>query len=86
MSLTTTLISKLSGLDEIDARRIMLSVRAQDDLTAMPPAEFRGGRSARAWALAVVMARNPVRFWIGLAGLLVFPAYLIFQIGAWIHG
>ncbi|OBR53999.1 hypothetical protein [Paraburkholderia tropica] len=86
MSLTTTLIAKLSGLDEVDAARVLLSVRAQDDLRASPPVEFRRGRFARAWALAVVLSRNPVRFWIGLTGLVAFPVYLLLEVGAWLHG
>lgn len=85
MSLTATLIAKLSGLDEADAARVLATVRAQDDLQA-PPAEFRRGRFARAWGLAVVIVRNPVRFWIGLTGLIAFPAYLLFRLGAWLHG
>ncbi|MBB2984229.1 hypothetical protein FHX57_007360 [Paraburkholderia tropica] len=86
MSLTTTLIAKLSGLDEAHAARVLLSVRAQDDLQAPPPAEFGRGRPARAWALAVVMSRNPVRFWVGMSGLIAFPVYLLCEIGAWLHG
>jgi len=86
MSLTTTLIAKLSGLEEADAARVLSSVRAQDDLQAPPPAEFRRGRAARAWALAVVMSRNPARFWVGMSGLIAFPVYLLCEIGAWLHG
>jgi hypothetical protein len=86
MSLTVTLIAKLSGLDEADAARVFSTVRAQDDFDAAPPAQFRRGRFARAWGLAVVIVRNPVRFWIGLAGLIAFPTYLLLRLGAWLHG
>lgn len=86
MSLTAILIAKLSGLDEADAARVLSTVRAQDDLRAAPPAAFRRGRFPRAWGLAVVIVRNPVRFWLGAAGLVAFPVYLIFRIGAWLHG
>jgi hypothetical protein len=86
MSLTTTLIAKLSGLDRTDAARVIATVRAQDDLSATPPAAFRRGRFPRAWGLAVVIVRNPLRFWLGTAGLVAFPVYLLFRIGAWLHG
>lgn len=86
MSLTATLIASLSGLDEATAYRVLSTVRAQDDLAAQPPAEFRRGRGARAWGLAVVIVRNPVRFWVGLAGLVAFPTYLLFRIGGWLYG
>jgi hypothetical protein len=86
MSLTATLIASLSGLDEADAARVLSTVRAQDDLHAAPPAEFRRGRFPRAWGLAVVIVRNPVRFWVGAMGLIAFPVYLLFRIGAWLHG
>jgi len=86
MSLTTTLIAKLSGLEHADAARVLSTVRAHDDPGATPPAEFRRGRFARAWGLAVVILRNPIRFWIGLAGLVAFPVYLLVRIVEWLHG
>jgi hypothetical protein len=86
MSLTATLIAKLSGLDEADAARALSTAAAQDDLSAPAPREFSRGPGARAYGLAVVIVRNPLRFWIGLVGLIAFPAYLIFRIGASLHG
>lgn len=86
MSLTATLIAKLSGLDEADAARVLSTVRAQDDLGATPPVEFRRGRFPRAWGLAVVIVRNPVRFVAGGAGIVIFPLYLLFRIGGWLYG
>jgi len=86
MSLTAILIAKLSGLDPADAARVLSTVRAQDDLTAPAPKEFARGRFARAYGLAVVIVRNPVRFWLGLAGLIAFPAYLLVSLAEWLHG
>jgi hypothetical protein len=86
MSLTATLIAKLSGLDPDDAKRALSTAAAQDDPSAPAPREFARGRGARAYGLAIVIVRNPVRFWIGVAGLIAFPAYLIFRIGASLHG
>jgi len=86
MSLTATLIAKLSGLDAADAARVLSTVRAQDDLAARAPREFARGRAARAYGLAVVIVRNPVRFWFGLAGLIAFPAYLLVSVVEWLHG
>lgn len=86
MSLTATLIAKLSGLDNADAARVLSTVRAQDDLGATPPPDFRRGRFPRAWGLAVVIVRNPVRFYVGMAGLVGFPLYLLFRIGGWLYG
>jgi hypothetical protein len=86
MSLTTILIAKLSGLDEADAARVLSTVRAQDDLRATPPPDFRRGRFPRAWGLAVVIVRNPVRFYLGMVGIVGFPLYLVFRIGGWLYG
>ncbi|MFX1670882.1 hypothetical protein PWR63_01000 [Paraburkholderia sp. A2WS-5] len=86
MSLTATLIAKLSGLDAADAARVLSTVRAQDDLAAPAPREFARGRAARAYGLAVVIVRNPVRFWFGLAGLIAFPAYLLVSVVEWLNG
>ena len=86
MSLTAILIAKLSGLDKATATRVLSTVDAQDDLLAPAPQEFARGRGARAYALAVVIARNPLRFWVALAGLIAFPTYLAFRVGAWLHG
>ncbi|GAB6852663.1 hypothetical protein [Paraburkholderia kururiensis] len=86
MSLTATLIAKLSGLDQVDAARVLSTVRSQDDLAAPAPPEFARGRKARAYGLAVVIVRNPVRFWLGLVGLTAFPVYLLLSVVEWLHG
>jgi hypothetical protein len=86
MSLTATLISKLSRLDREDAARVLSTVRSQDDLLAPAPREFARGRAARAYGLAVVIVRTPVRFWLGTAGLIAFPAYLLVRVGEWLRG
>jgi len=86
MSLTATLIAKLSGLDAVDAARVLSTVQAQDDLLAPAPREFARGRAARAYGLAVVIVRNPVRSWVGLAGLIAFPAYLFVSVVEWFYG
>jgi hypothetical protein len=86
MSLTATLIALLSGLEPDDAQRALTTAAAQDDPTAPAPREFARGRGARAYGLAVVIVRNPIRFWFGVAGLIVFPAYLFFRVGAWFYG
>lgn len=86
MSLTTTLIAKLSGLEPADASRVLSTVRSQDDLAAPAPPEFARGRKALAYGLAVVIVRNPVRFWLGLVGLIAFPVYLLLSMVERLHG
>lgn len=86
MSLTVTLIAKLTGLDPSDAARVVSTVEAQDNLAAPAPSEFARGRAARAYGLAVVIVRNPLKFWVGLIGLVAFPVYLLVRLGASLNG
>ncbi|KKI39275.1 hypothetical protein VI03_08510 [Burkholderia vietnamiensis] len=77
MSLTHFLIRTLTRLDDNTVSRVISTAAAQDEPTAPPPAEFRQGRSAMAYALAIFISRRPVRFYVGLSGLIALPIYLV---------
>ncbi|RKT99768.1 hypothetical protein C7H84_29755 [Burkholderia sp. Nafp2/4-1b] len=76
MSLTRFLIRTLARVDDDVARRVMSTASAQDDANAPVPAEFARGRNAMAYALAMFIGRRPLHFYVGLFGLVAFPAYL----------
>jgi hypothetical protein len=77
MSLTSFLIAKLSRVDEDLARRAVSTARAQDEIDAPPPDEFRRGAGARAYAMALYISRRPVHFYVGMFGLVLFPIYVL---------
>jgi hypothetical protein len=79
MSLTTSLISVITGVDEATARRAWNTLSAQDDLAAPAPAEFRHGVNARCYALAVVAQRSPGRFWGFFAAVVAIPVLLLLK-------
>lgn len=107
MSLTVTLIAKLSRVDLTVARRALGTARSQDfpvaaavprvghegEDNASPasvsdgvPAEFHRGRNAMAYAMALLIVRKPLHFYVGLTGLVVFPIYIAFHLPGWFHG
>lgn len=108
MSLTVTLIAKLSRVDLAVARRALGTARSQDfpvaagaapqagsegEEGAIPvslsdgvPVEFHRGRRAMAYALALLIVRKPVHFYVGLTGLVIFPIYIAWHVPGWFHG
>lgn len=86
MSHTVWLIAKLSRVDERVARRALTTAQSQDDMSAAAPADFSRGREALAYALSVFIIRKPVHFYMGVTGLIVFPVYLLAQLGAYLYG
>ncbi|AIV73663.1 hypothetical protein X994_6433 (plasmid) [Burkholderia pseudomallei] len=77
MSLTHFLIRTLTRLDDHTVDRVISTAAAQDEPTAPPPAEFRQGRNAMAYALATFIGRRPLQFYVGLSGLIALPIYLV---------
>ncbi|SAL48377.1 hypothetical protein AWB68_02366 [Caballeronia choica] len=69
MSLTVTIIAKLSGVDSDTARRALHTAGAFDDPSAMPPEEFTYGAGARCYALATIADYRPMLFWGGLGAI-----------------
>ena len=80
MSLTVSIIAKLSWTDPELARRALATAESLDDANAAPPTEFRHGRAARCYALAVMAAYRPGRLWLGLASVVVIPVLLLIKI------
>jgi hypothetical protein len=80
MSLTVSIIAKLSGVDPHTARRALATVAAFDEPGAMPPAEFSVGAQARCYALATIADRRPGLFWLGIAAMVAVPALLLVQV------
>ncbi|MGF6836466.1 hypothetical protein QF001_000333 [Paraburkholderia youngii] len=89
MSLTPFLIAKLSRVEPDVVRRAMSTASAIDEIEGGRPPEFSRGPNAMAFALALFVARRPVHFYLGLAGLVGFPVYLLVRIGSfligWVH-
>ncbi|MGF6652885.1 hypothetical protein OKW34_003474 [Paraburkholderia youngii] len=86
MSLTPFLIAKLSRVEPDVVRRAMSTASAIDEIEGGRPAEFSRGPNAMAFALALFVARRPVHFYLGLAGLIGFPVYLLVRIGSFLIG
>jgi hypothetical protein len=81
MSLTVSIIAKLSGVDFDTARRACHTVGAFDEPGAEPPAEFREGGGARCYALATISDHRPLLFWGGLiAAFVVVPVLVIVKV------
>jgi len=81
MSLTVSIIAKLSGVDFDTARRACNTVGAFDEPGAEPPAEFSEGRGARCYALATMSNQRPLLFWGGLlAAFVVIPVLVIVKL------
>ncbi|MGU7775680.1 hypothetical protein ACV229_36695 [Burkholderia sp. MR1-5-21] len=77
MSLTPFLIATLARVDRDVARRAISTAAAQDEPDAPVPAEFARGQNAMAYALAMFIRRRPLHFYVGSAGLVAFPVYLL---------
>jgi hypothetical protein len=86
MSRTVWLIAKLSRVEDTVARRALSTAQSQDEMSAAPPAGFARGREALAYALAIFIVRKPVHFYLGMAGLFIFPLYLLIQVGTHFYG
>jgi hypothetical protein len=84
MSLTPLLIAKLSRVDRDVARRAMSTARAQDEIDAPRPDEFVRGPGAMAYALALFISRKPIHFYVGLIGLIAFPAYMLVEVATFL--
>jgi hypothetical protein len=83
MSLTVTIIAKLSGTDADTARRALNTVGAFDEPDATPPEEFTLGRGARCYALATIALHRPQLFWGGLLAIAAVPVLFVVRI---LHG
>ncbi|MGF6915946.1 hypothetical protein [Paraburkholderia sp. 40] len=80
MSLTPFLIAKLSRVDPDLARRALSTARAQDVMDESRPDEFSRGDGARAYGMALYIARMPVHFYVGMFGLILFPLYMLSRV------
>lgn len=84
MSLSITLIAKLSRVETALARRAWNTIGALDEPSMKPPSEFRSAEGARCYALASYVRASPGQFYLGLAGLIGFPSVMVFKYGyAW---
>ena len=82
MSLSITLIAKLSRVDTELARRAWNTIGALDDPDMRPPGDFRAGEGARCYALARYVRARPIQFYFGLVGLVAFPTSMVVKYGA----
>ena len=80
MSLTVTIIAKLSGVDTATARRALDTVAAFDEPQADPPAEFSQGAQARCYAFATIAEFRPALFWIGIIAVAAIPALALVKV------
>jgi hypothetical protein len=62
----------------------MTTAGAQDEIDAQVPSEFSRGQNAMAYALALFIRRQPVHFYLGLIGLIVFPVYILIRLGLYL--
>ncbi|MGF6870761.1 hypothetical protein OKW35_000215 [Paraburkholderia sp. MM5477-R1] len=83
MSLTVTIIAKLSGVDSDMARRALNTASAFDEPDATPPEEFTWGAGARCYALASIVVNRPHLFWGGLLAITSIPLLVVARL---IHG
>ncbi|KND57721.1 hypothetical protein BVER_03544 [Candidatus Burkholderia verschuerenii] len=84
MSLTVTIIAKLSGVEPHTARRACDMAAAFDgEVHASMPEEFTYGAGARCYALATIAALRPALFWGGLAAIAAVPILLLMKV---LHG
>ncbi|SAL65283.1 hypothetical protein [Caballeronia humi] len=84
MSLTVTIIAKLSGVEPRTARRACdIAVAFDGNVNAVVPEEFNHGAGARCYALATIAEYRPALFWGGLSALVAVPALMLLKV---IHG
>jgi hypothetical protein len=86
MSPTVFLIAKLTRVDPATARRAISTARSHDEPDALPPVEFARGSGARVYAMAVFAFRRPLHFYVGLFGLVAFPAYELARVVEYLYG
>ena len=77
MSLTVTIIVKLSRVDPDLARRALDTASAFDGPGATPPVEFTNGAGARCYALATIALYRPQLFWGGVLAAIAVPVLLL---------
>jgi hypothetical protein len=80
MSLTVTIIAKLSGADTGMARRALDTASAFDEPDATPPEEFTYGAGARCYALASISLHRPHLFWGGLLAVVAIPVLFVVRL------
>lgn len=83
MSLTVTIIAKLSRVDSDMARRALNTASAFDEPDATPPEEFTWGAGARCYALASIAVNRPQLFWGGVLAITAIPLLAVVRL---IHG
>lgn len=81
MSLTVSLIAKLCRVEPALARRAWNFACSLDDPATPPLPEFRSGEGARCFAFAKVVRYRPMHFYGGIAGLTLFPLYMMVKYG-----
>ncbi|MDR5832466.1 hypothetical protein P9250_31960 [Caballeronia sp. LP006] len=84
MSLTVTIIAKLSQTDFRTAKRALETAMAFDgDANAAVPEEFTHGAGARCYALATIAEYRPALFWCGLFAVALIPVLAAVKV---LHG
>jgi hypothetical protein len=84
MSLTVTIIAKLSGVDSRTAQRACDMAAAFDgEVHAGVPEDFTYGAGARCYALATIAEFRPALFWGGLLGIAAVPVLMLVKV---LHG
>ncbi|WP_321794780.1 hypothetical protein [Caballeronia sp. J97] len=84
MSLTVTIIAKLSAVDSRTAQRACDTAGAFDgEVDAAVPEEFTYGAGARCYALATIMQTRPALFWGGLGAIVLVPILMLIKV---LHG
>lgn len=84
MSLTVTIIAKLSGLDYPAAKRACDLAGAFDgEVGAAIPEEFTYGAGARCYALATIVETRTALFWGGLLAIASVPVLGLIKV---LHG
>jgi hypothetical protein len=84
MSLTVTIIAKLSGADYRTARRACdIAVAFDGEADAHVPEEFTSGVGARCYAFATIAQTRPALFWGGLVAIAAVPVLMLVKV---LHG
>jgi hypothetical protein len=84
MSLTVSMIAKLSGVDYHTAKRACDLAGAFDgEVHAELPDEFTFGAGARCYALATIAETRAALFWGGLIAIAAVPVLALVQV---LHG
>ncbi|SAK97112.1 hypothetical protein AWB82_07099 [Caballeronia glebae] len=84
MSLTVTIIAKLSGVSYEAAKRACDVAAAFDgEVHDGVPDEFSYGAGARCYALATIAETRAMLFWVGLAAIAAVPVLALVKV---LHG